>query len=60
MILHAIDESLQLMGDEPPEMEPELRIYTELRKARETLIRTQRDSVEKTTKRPDSRSPLGI
>lgn len=59
-ILDSIDESLRLMGDEPPEKKHDLRIYRELRKIRETLIRAQRDSLDKNIKRPDSRSPLGV
>ena len=59
IILASIDESLRLMGDAPPEKGSNLRVYQELRKIRETLIRAQRDSLDKNIKRPDSRSPLG-
>jgi hypothetical protein len=59
-ILKAIEESLRLLGDDAPESGTTARIYKELRKVRETLIRVQRDSMDKNVKRPDSRSPLGI
>jgi len=59
-ILRAIDESLRLLGDETPETGSAVRIHGELLKARETLIRIQRDSLDKNVKRPDSRSPLEI
>jgi hypothetical protein len=59
-ILHAIDESLRLMGDPPAEAGYELEIYQELRKIRETLIRAQRDALDKNIQRPDSRSPTGV
>ena len=59
-ILDAIDESLRLMGDEPVEPGYEHEIYLELRKIRETLIRAQRDSLDKKIQRPDSRSPTGV
>ena len=57
-ILNSIDESLRLMGDMPPEKGPNLLVYQELRRIRETPIRAQRDSLDKNIKRPDSRSPL--
>ena len=60
-ILDSIDKSLRLIGDEPPEEGHELRIYQELRKVREMLIRAQRDNLDPNIpmKRPGSRSPLG-
>ena len=57
-ILASIDESLRLMGDPPPAKGSPLRVYQELRKIRESLIRAQRDSLDRNIKRPDSRSPL--
>ncbi|HWA09680.1 MAG TPA: hypothetical protein VG838_09540 [Opitutaceae bacterium] len=59
-ILNSIEQTLRLIGDEPPEKEADLEIYNELRKIRETLIRAQRDSLDKNLKRPDSRSPTGV
>ncbi len=59
-ILNSLEEALRLAGDEPPAKGRDLRLYTELRKIRETLIRVQRDSLDTNIKRPDSRSPLGV
>ena len=61
-ILASLDESLKIMGDLPPDAGSARRVYKELRKLRETLIRAQRDTFDKNVKGPgrrDSRSPLG-
>lgn len=59
-ILSSIDAALRVIGEEPPDQASEPRIQKDLRKLRETLIRAQRDSLDKNIKRPDSRSPLGV
>lgn len=62
-ILASLDESLRIIGDMPPHEGGAQTVYKELRKLRETLIRAQRDTLDRNTrntKRPDSRSPLGV
>ena len=56
-LLAALDAALQRFGIERPEEAFDLHIYEQLRCARETLIRAQRDLREKAKR--DSRSPLG-
>jgi hypothetical protein len=58
-VLHALDSALTQFGDRPTETGFDLAIYAELRKARETLIRAQRDARDPKVKKRDSRSPLG-
>jgi len=57
-IRESIDAALQIMGDEPPNHGSELRIYKQLLKLRESVIRARRDSVKGQPGKPDSRSPL--
>jgi hypothetical protein len=57
-ILRALDRALTQFGERPTEAGFDISVYDELRKARETLIRAQRDLRDPKVKK-DSRSPLG-
>ena len=62
-ILASLDESLRIIGDMPPDEGSARRVYKELRKLRETLIRAQRDTLDAnatSSRKPDSRSPMGV
>lgn len=56
-LLAAIDKSLSLFSERPPEPGFDLEVYEELRRVRETLIRAHRDLRDKNIPR-DSKSPL--
>lgn len=56
-LLAALDKSLSIFGDKPPEPGFDLEVYEELRRVRETLIRAYRDMRDVNIRR-DSRSPL--
>jgi hypothetical protein len=56
-LLAAIDKSLAFFDEKPPGPGFDHEVYDELRRARETLIRAQRDLRDKNIPR-DSRSPL--
>jgi hypothetical protein len=58
-VLQALDRALMQFGERPTEAGFDTAIYDELRKARETLIRAQRDLRDPKVKKRDSRSPLG-
>jgi hypothetical protein len=58
-IRKSIDAALQVIGEKPPGHGIELRIYKDLMKLREAVIRAQREGSEDTRGRPDSRSPMG-
>jgi hypothetical protein len=58
-ILRALDRALTQFGERPTDTSFDISVYDELRKARETLIRAQRDLRDPKTKKRDSRSPLG-
>jgi hypothetical protein len=58
-LLSAIDRSLSLFGENPPEPGFDRDIYEELRRVRETLIRARRDLRDTNMLRRDSKSPLG-
>jgi hypothetical protein len=62
-LLSAIDKSLSMFGEKPPEPGFDREIYEELRRVRETLIRARRDMYDKNIPRDkniarDSKSPL--
>jgi len=62
-ILASLDESLRIIGDMPPDEGSARRVFKELRKLRETLIRAQRDTLDASVRgnrKPDSRSPMGV
>ncbi|HXQ82093.1 MAG TPA: hypothetical protein VN775_12310 [Opitutaceae bacterium] len=57
VIRKSIDAALQVIGEKPPGHGIELRIYEDLMKLREDVIRAQREGSGDTRGRPEIRSP---
>ena len=58
-LIAALDRSLALFAEKPADPGFDRAVYDELRRARETLIRAQRDLRDPNTQpRRDSKSPL--
>ena len=59
-LMKALDRSLAVFGERPPEPGFDQSVYEELRRVRETLIRARRDMHDQNLKpKRDSKSPLG-
>jgi hypothetical protein len=57
-LMNSIEAALRVIGDRPRQG-AELKLYEDLMRLRETVIRARRDTVKGTGGRRDSRSPLG-
>lgn len=59
-LVSALDRSLAIFGERPPEPGFDQAVYEELRRVRETLIRARRDMKDPNTPpKRGSKSPLG-
>jgi hypothetical protein len=58
-LLKSIEAALRVIGDRPTGG-PELKVFADLMRLRETVIRARRDEATGTSGRRDSRSPLGV
>jgi hypothetical protein len=57
-LMRSIESALRVLGDRPKQGS-ELKVYADLMRLRETVIRARRDAIEGKGPRRDSRSPLG-
>jgi hypothetical protein len=57
-LMRSIEAALRVIGDRPNQG-AELKVYEDLMRLRETVIRARRDATKGASGRRDSRSPLG-